>query len=54
MNARVFRLVVIELLRGFIDDINKYYTEFGLFLKRISKESVLAEPWIENLCNQFR
>ena len=49
MNARALRLVVFELLRGFIDDINKDYTELGLFLKRISKESVLKKHWMENL-----
>ena len=48
VNARAFPLVVIELLRGFIDDI-KDYNEFDLFLRRISEESVLSEHWVKNL-----
>ena len=48
VNARALPLVVIELLRGFIDDI-KDYNEFDLFLRRMSEESVLSEHWMKNL-----
>ena len=48
MNIRGLRLVIIELLRGLIDEI-KDYNEFDLILKRISEESVLSEYWVKNL-----
>ena len=48
MNVRALRLVLIELLRGFIDDI-KGYNKFDLFLKRISEKGVLSEHWVKNL-----
>ena len=48
INVRALRLVVIELLRGFIDDI-KDYNKFDLFLKRISKEGILSVHWVKNL-----
>ena len=48
MNVRAFRLVIIEVLREFIDEI-KDYNEFYLFLKRISEENVLSEHWVKNL-----
>ena len=48
MHVRALHLVANEFLLGFINDI-KDSTEFHLFLKRISEESVLAEHWIKNL-----
>ena len=48
INVRALRLVVIELLRGFIDDI-KDYNKFDLFPKRISKEGILSVHWVKNL-----
>ena len=48
MNVRALRLVLIELLCGFIDDI-KGYNKFDLFLKRISEKGVLSEHWVKNL-----
>ena len=48
MNIRGLRLVIIELLRGLIDEV-KDYNEFDLILKRISEESVLSEYWVKNL-----
>ena len=48
MNVRALRLVVTELLHGFVDNI-KDYNAFDLFLKRISEESILSKHWMKNL-----
>ena len=48
MNMRAWRLVVIELLRGYINDIRSY-KELLCFLDTLSSHSILAEHWINNL-----
>ena len=48
LDVRALCLVTIELLCGVIDHI-KDLNEFDLFLKRISKESVLAELLVKHI-----
>ena len=42
-----FRFVVIELLRGDVEEMGSY-DEMGYWFSQLCKKSVLAEHWIKN------
>ena len=48
MNLRALRFVVVELLRGFVDDM-VCRGDLDQFLKEVASKSVLAEHWVNNL-----
>ena len=48
MNLRALRIVFLELLRGYIDEIHSY-DELVRFIDMLSAQSVLAEHWVNNL-----
>ena len=48
MNIRALRFAVLELLRDFVDDVTSY-DELQIKLNDVSKKSILAEHWINNL-----
>ena len=48
MNVRALRIVSLELLRGFTDELS-YYDDLVAFLNDLSSKSRLAEHWINNL-----
>ena len=48
MNVHVLRFMVLELLRGFVDDVTSI-AELQEKLDSISQENILAEHWVKNL-----
>ena len=48
MNVRALRFVVVELLRGFVDDM-VFRDDLEQFLKEVASKFVLAEHWVNNL-----
>ena len=48
MNVRALRFVVLELLRGFVEEMYKY-DDLLLFLDAVSEKSRLAKHWVDNL-----
>ena len=50
MNIRALRFVVLELLRGLVEDMCEYHNLLD-FLKRISAKSRLADNCVKNLIN---
>ena len=48
MNVRALRFAVVELLRGFVDDM-VCREDLDQFLKKVASKSVLAEHWVNNL-----
>ena len=48
MNMRALRFVVIELLKGFIDDVY-YFEDLEKRMKFLAQKSMIAEHWINNL-----
>ena len=48
MNVRALRLVVLEILRGKIDEVSTY-SEFENFLNEQSKKGITCSHWINNL-----
>ena len=48
MNVRALRFAVVELLRGFVDDM-VCREDLDQFLKKVPSKSVLAKHWVNNL-----
>ena len=48
MNIHGLRIVCLELLRGYVDDV-KNYNELEDILDQLAAKSRLAKHWIENL-----
>ena len=48
INVRALRFIVLELLRGFVDDVTSF-GELQEKLDKISQEKILAEHWVRNL-----
>ena len=48
MNLRALRFVVLELLRGYIENFESY-NELTTFLNHTASKSCLAEHWVKNL-----
>ena len=46
--VRAFRFVVVELLRGFVDDM-VCREDLDQFLKEVASKSVLTQHWVNNL-----
>ena len=48
MDVCALRFIVLELLRGFVDDVTSF-DELSEKLDCISQENILAERWVKNL-----
>ena len=48
INVCALRFIVLELLRGFVDDVASF-KELQEKLDSISQENILAEHWLKNL-----
>ena len=48
MDVCALRFIVLELLRGFVNDVTSF-DELSEKLDCISQENILAERWVKNL-----